>query len=71
MELFNTLRVYTEAGFNKARAAQMLFIHRNTINYRIQQIEQLCGIDLSNENLLFTLQLSFRIHAYRKNHLES
>ena len=71
MELFNTLRVYTEAGFNKARAAQMLFIHRNTINYRIQQIEQLCGIDLSNENLLFTLQLSFRIHDYRKNHLES
>ncbi|MCI8909761.1 MAG: hypothetical protein HFG09_03690 [Oscillibacter sp.] len=69
MELFETLRAYTEAGFNKARAAQMIFIHRNTINYRIRQIEQLCNIDLSNEKLLFTLQLSFRLYSYRENHL--
>ena len=69
MELYETLRAYTEAGFNKARAAQMIFIHRNTINYRIRQIEQLCNIDLSNEKLLFTLQLSFRLYSYRENHL--
>ena len=71
MELFDTLRAYTEAGFNKVRAAQMLFIHRNTINYRLQQIERICNVDLSNEELLFTLQLSFRIYAYQKNQLES
>ena len=65
-ELFNTLRVYTQAGFNKSRTAQLLFSHRNTISYRIQQIEQICGIDLSNEDLLFTLQLSFNIYFYRK-----
>ena len=71
-ELFETLRVYTETGFNKAQAAQMLFIHRNTINYRIQQIEQLCSIDLSGEKnakLVFTLQLSFKIFLYRKNRM--
>lgn len=71
-ELFETLRVYAETGFNKAQAAQMLFIHRNTINYRIQQIEQLCNIDLSgdkNAKLLFTLQLSFKIFLYRKNRM--
>lgn len=70
MELLDTLRVYTETGFNKARAAQILFIHRNTINYRIRQIEVLCNIDLANEDLLFPLQLSFHIYAYRKNRLE-
>lgn len=71
-ELFETLRVYAETGFNKAQAAQMLFIHRNTINYRIQQIEQLCSIDLSGEKnakLLFNLQLSFKIFLYRKNRM--
>lgn len=68
-ELFNTLRAYAEMGFNKTRTAQTLFIHRNTINYRIQQIEQLCGIDLSNEKLLLTLQLSFNLYAYRKSRL--
>lgn len=73
-ELFETLRVYAETGFNKAQAAQMLFIHRNTINYRIQQIEQLCNIDLSGEKnakLLFNLQLSFKIFLYRKNRMIS
>lgn len=68
-ELFETLRVYTECGFSKTRTAQVLFIHRNTINYRIQQIEQLCGIDLSSENLLFTLQLSFKLNSYRQSRL--
>ena len=71
MELLETLRVYTEAGFSKAQAAQKLFIHRNTINYRIQQIEQLCNIDLSDEKLLFSLQMSFRIFSYRRNRLIS
>jgi len=66
-ELFNTLRAYTEVGFSKTRTAQELFIHRNTINYRIQQIEELCGIDLSNEKLLFPLQLSFNLYAYRQS----
>lgn len=70
-ELFNTLRIYTEKGFSKNRAAQELFIHRNTINYRIQQIEHICGIDLSDEKLLFTLQLSFNLYSYRKSRLIS
>lgn len=66
-DLFQTLQAYTEAGFNKVRAAQTLFIHRNTINYRIQQIGQMYGIDLSSEKTLFLLQIAFRLYAYRKN----
>ena len=31
----------------------------------------ICNVDLSNEELLFTLQLSFRIYAYQKNQLEN
>lgn len=69
MDLLETLRVYTESGFSKAQAAQKLFIHRNTINYRIQQIEQLCDLNFSDEKLLFVLQMSFRLYFYRKNHL--
>lgn len=65
-ELFDTLRVYTECGFSKTRTAQVMFIHRNTINYRIQQIEELCSIELSDETLLFPLQLSFKLDSYYK-----
>ena len=68
-ELFGTLNAFTKTGFNKTSTAQALYIHRNTVNYRIQQIESLCGIDLSNEKLLFVLQLSFQLYSYRQNRL--
>lgn len=66
-ELFETLRVFTQTGFSISRTAQLLFNHRNTISYRIQQIEQLCGIDLGDEQLMLNLHISFNINAYRKN----
>ena len=67
-DLLPTLNTYTMTGFNKTNTAKELYIHRNTVNYRIQQIEQLCGIDLSYEKLPFTLQLSFRLFSYCQEH---
>lgn len=67
-DLLPTLSTYTMTGFNKTSTAKELYIHRNTVNYRIQQIEQLCGIDLCDERLLFTLQLSFRLFSYQQDH---
>lgn len=64
--LFDTLRVYVECSFSKTKTAQAMFLHRNTINYRVQQIEELCEIDLSDKDLLFTLQMSFKLDAYCK-----
>lgn len=63
-ELYQTLRVFTKCGFNKAHTSERLFLHRNTVNYRIAQIESICGIDLSTTELLFSLQLSFLIDGY-------
>ena len=62
-ELYQTLRVFTKCGFNKAHTSERLFLHRNTVNYRIAQIESICGIDLSTTELLFSLQLSFLIES--------
>lgn len=66
-ELYQTLRVFTKCGFNKAHTSERLFLHRNTVNYRIAQIESICGIDLSTTELLFSLQLSFLIDGYLNN----
>jgi len=65
--LYRTLRVYTRTGFNKIKTSELMFLHRNTVGYRIQQIEDLCGIDLSNMDLLFPLQISFLIDSYLNN----
>ena len=66
-ELYQTLRVFTKCGFNKAKTSEELFLHRNTVNYRISQIEQICGLDLSNTDELFSLQFSFLVDAYLDN----
>lgn len=45
--LVGTLRVLVEEDFSIARAAETLFVHRNTVKYRVSQIERLTGLDLS------------------------
>ncbi len=65
--LYQTLRVYVRTGFNKIKTSELMFLHRNTVGYRIQQIEDLCGIDLSNMDLLFPLQMSYLIDSYLNN----
>lgn len=65
--LYQTLKVFTKTGFNKIKTAELMFLHRNTVNYRIQQIENLCNIDLTQTDLLFQLQLSFLVDSYLDN----
>lgn len=62
--LYKTLKAYTFTGFKKNDAAKQLFVHRNTVNYRLEEIEQLCNIKLSDNTLLFPLMLSFKISDY-------
>ncbi|MCI2056606.1 MAG: helix-turn-helix domain-containing protein [Oscillibacter sp.] len=64
-ELFNTLRIFTQCVFNKSETAESLFTHRNTVTYRIQQIEEICGINLCDFKLLFPMQVSFQIFSYQ------
>lgn len=52
-ELLSTLRCLADNGFNRKSAADRLFIHINTMHYRVEKIEQILGIDLSRmENRL-------------------
>jgi len=64
--LYETLKVYAYTGFSKNRTAEVMFLHRNTVNYRIQQLENLFSIDFSDPSLLFKLQYSFYIDSYLK-----
>lgn len=66
-ELYETLKIYTKTGFSKNHTAELMFMHRNTVNYRIQQIENLFSVDFSDPSLLFKLQYSFCIDAFLKN----
>lgn len=66
-ELYETLRIYAQTGFNKNKTAEILFLHRNTVNYRITQLEDLFSIDFSDPTILFRLQYSFYVDLYLKH----
>lgn len=45
--LLETLRVFTDHGHNRRRAALTLHIHRNTLDYRLQRVGALTGLDVA------------------------
>ncbi|MPM06868.1 hypothetical protein SDC9_53171 [bioreactor metagenome] len=48
-EYLNTIRTYLNQKCSVNNTAKKLFVHYNTINYRINKIKSLFGIDLDNE----------------------
>lgn len=60
-DLKETLEVYLSCGKNIKKAAEQLFVHQNTLYYRVQKIEELCGINLKDEKTCFSLQFSFQL----------
>lgn len=56
-----TLSVYLESNCDLGVASRVLFVHRNTLKYRLGRIGEIAGIDLARpaERLLVELQLRF------------
>ena len=46
--LLRTLEVFLEYDGNGVRAAEKLIVHRHTLKYRLQRIEEICGLDLGD-----------------------
>lgn len=62
--LLETLKVLTQVLGSKAQAADRLFLHRNTLIYRIKKIEELTGFDLNDNDTISRLSFLFRIQPY-------
>ncbi|HLQ83177.1 MAG TPA: PucR family transcriptional regulator ligand-binding domain-containing protein [Pseudogracilibacillus sp.] len=58
-----TLRLYLEYNGAVSRLAEELFVHRNTINYRIDKIEKITNSDLSDFNKRLELALAFKLKS--------
>ena len=62
-----TLKTYLECCRNSNVTAQKLGIHRNTVDYRIGRLHDLFGLDFSDAELMFSLELSFKIMNFIDN----
>ena len=60
-QLVQTLYTYLKCSCSTTETADALFLHRNSVIYRLHRIEDLCDIDLSDTDTGFRLRLSFAI----------
>ena len=57
-ELKLTLSIFFDQNLSMSKTAKKLFIHRNTLTYRIAKIQQLTGLDIRKINEALILVLS-------------
>jgi DNA-binding PucR family transcriptional regulator len=62
-DLVPTLEVFLASGCSGQRTASDMGIHRNTVLYRLKRMKELAGLDLTNRETRFVMQLALR--AYR------
>lgn len=58
VDLIETLKVFFQNKQNYTKTGQDLFVHANTIRYRIEQVEHLCNVDFSNYLDVLNLQVA-------------
>ena len=59
-QLVATISAYLECGGNYRLTAETLFVHRNTLKYRLGRIREISGLDLTSPDARFNLQLATR-----------
>lgn len=66
-ELLQTLEAYYQSNEKVKEVAAKLFIHSNTVKYRLQRIQDITGCDLGNSEQKFNLLVGLRIMQYLEN----
>lgn len=59
--LRETLVVFLQENGHAIKAAEKLFIHRNTLKYRLQRVEEVLGLDLSDSDARITIQIAIMV----------
>lgn len=62
--LCETLQNYLDNDCNAKKTAEAMFLHRNTLNYRLKKISDILGCDFASLNDCMQLKLAFVIHNY-------
>lgn len=68
-ELYETLRVYLESDGQLGIAAKRLFVHRNTVTYRLEKISEILRCDLKRLDTLLLLRMA--VHFWEGHHVKA
>lgn len=61
-ELVHTLRTYFQCNMNALDSAKALFIHENTLRYRLNKVEEIIGKQLSSGETALNLWTALKLH---------
>ena len=59
-ELIKTLKIYFECDGNMKKISEKMYMHYNTIIYRVQQIKDITGLDIENGDSRLNLEIALK-----------
>lgn len=62
-ELLSTLKAYLECGRSLEATSKVLFVHANTVRYRLRRIQETLGEDATDPRTAFVLQIALALGA--------
>ncbi len=65
-EILVTVNKFFENSLNVSETSRQLYIHRNTLVYRIEKLQRACGLDVRVFEDALTLKLALMVESYIK-----
>ena len=66
-EMIKTIEVFFECGLNLSEGAKELYIHRNTLIYRLDKVQKYTGFDIRNFNMAALFKVIFVLFKEEKS----
>lgn len=65
-ETLVTIQKFFENSLNVSETARQLFVHRNTLVYRLEKLQKTTGLDIRNFEDALTFQIALMVASYMK-----
>ncbi|MHB1314665.1 MAG: PucR family transcriptional regulator [Christensenellales bacterium] len=64
--LLKTLQLFFKLGRSNRKCSKEMFVHQNTIIYRLKKIEKICGLDLNDPNDIMVMEIALKMYEISK-----
>ena len=65
-EIVSTVNKFFENNLNVSETSRQLFVHRNTLVYRIEKLEKSTGLDVRTFDDALTFKIAMMVYNYMK-----
>lgn len=64
-EMMDTAECFFQNNLNVSQTAQALYMHRNTLMYRLNKIKKVTGLDIKNFDMAVTFEILALIYKHK------